>query len=352
MERQPSARTIFIGLIVVSLVLLALVARPFIQPLFLAAVLGGALFPAQKWLTNKLWGRRTLAAGVLCLLVIAALLLPLGGFTALVAREVVEVARFVTETLQQKGIEGLIEHLPASLSKALRYVLDRVPMEGRELLGALQDRLTEQGAEAAGLATAAVTRTGALLLDATMMLIALFFLLIDGPRLVAWFEDVSPLRSGQTTELLREFRNVSVSVLTSSVSTALVQTVIALVGYLITGVPRPWLFTLATFFLAFIPTIGAGGACLAAALVLYVTGAPWMALVIALWGTVLVGLSDNLVKPLLARRGMHMHGAVVFFALLSGLAAFGAIGLLLGPLIVSFLLALIRMYRRDFAPER
>jgi predicted PurR-regulated permease PerM len=60
------------------------------------------------------------------------------------------------------------------------------------------------------------------------------------------------------------------------------------------------------------------------------------------------GLSDNLLKPLLVRRGMHMHAAVVFVALVSGLSAFGPIGLLLGPLIVSFLLALIRMCRRDF----
>jgi predicted PurR-regulated permease PerM len=167
---------------------------------------------------------------------------------------------------------------------------------------------------------------------------------------VTWFEQVSPLRDGQTTELLSEFRKVSVSVLTSSLATALVQTAVALPGYLIAGVPRPWLFTVATFFMSFIPTIGAGGTCMAAAALLLILGRPWMALLIALWGAVLVGLSDNLVKPLLVRRGIHMHGGVVFVALVSGLAAFGPIGLLLGPLIVSFLLALIRIYRRDYRP--
>ena len=71
------------------------------------------------------------------------------------------------------------------------------------------------------------------------------------------------------------------------------------------------------------------------------------ALFLALWGIIVVGLSDNVVKPLLAKRGMQMHGAIVFFSLLGGLAVFGAIGLLLGPLIVAFFLTVVRIYERD-----
>jgi predicted PurR-regulated permease PerM len=84
----------------------------------------------------------------------------------------------------------------------------------------------------------------------------------------------------------------------------------------------------------------------AASLFLRAQGKIGMAIFLAVWGVVTVGLSDNLVKPLLAKRGMHMHGAVVFFALVGGLIAFGTIGLILGPLIVSFLLTLVRMRER------
>jgi predicted PurR-regulated permease PerM len=61
---------------------------------------------------------------------------------------------------------------------------------------------------------------------------------------------------------------------------------------------------------------------------------------------------DNLIKPLLVRRGLQIHGAVVFFSLLGGLAAFGTVGLLLGPLIVTFFLALLRIYQRDYGDAR
>jgi predicted PurR-regulated permease PerM len=90
--------------------------------------------------------------------------------------------------------------------------------------------------------------------------------------------------------------------------------------------------------------------CLFAALLLLVTGHPYMAAFLAVWGLVVVGLVDNLVKPLLIKRGLDIHGAIVFFSLIGGLATFGAIGLLLGPLFVALFLALLRMYHRDYTP--
>ena len=185
-------------------------------------------------------------------------------------------------------------------------------------------------------------------MQTVMMLIALFFFLVDGKALVAWIERVSPLEPGQTLEILREFRKVSASVLVSSLATAGVQALAALVGYLIAGVPHPFFFATVTFFLALIPAIGAGGACLAAALLLLAQGKIGMAIFLAIWGVLVVGLVDNLIKPILVKRGLHMHGAIVFFALLGGLATFGTVGLLLGPLIVTLFLALVRIHQRDY----
>jgi predicted PurR-regulated permease PerM len=147
---------------------------------------------------------------------------------------------------------------------------------------------------------------------------------------------------------LREFRKVSASVLISSLATAGVQALAALVGYLIASVPHPLFFATITFFMALIPAIGAGGACLAAALLLLTQGKVGMAIFLAVWGVFVVGLVDNLIKPMLVKRGLHMHGAIVFFSLLGGLAAFGTVGLLLGPLIVTLFLALLRIHQRDY----
>jgi predicted PurR-regulated permease PerM len=159
------------------------------------------------------------------------------------------------------------------------------------------------------------------------------------------------LRRGQTRELFAEFVRVCKSVIVSTAATALVQALAALVGYFIASVPHPFFFFAITFVVAFIPAAGAASACIAAAGLKLLGGHPWAALFLVIYAVVVVGLVDNVVKPLLMKGGSHMHGAVVFFALLGGLAAFGAMGLLIGPLAVALFLAMLRMYQRDYSED-
>ncbi len=352
MDTHASARRVFGALILLALVLLAFVISPFIESFIFAAVLAGALHPLQRRLTEKLRGRTELSAGLLCLLVVLALLIPFGGIAAFVVRESVEGARFVAETLQDEGVAGLLDELPEALRDLANELLERFPIEEHEIDATLQQQASAQTGKAARAVTGALAATGSILVKTIMMLIALFFLLVDGLRLVQWFEEISPLAPGQTLELLKEFRKVSVSVLASTIATAGVQASAALIGYLLTSLPHPLFFATVTFFTAFIPAVGAGGMCVLGALWLFLQGKAWTALFLALWGVLVVGLMDNIIKPVLVQRGLAMHGAVVFFSLLGGLASFGTVGLLLGPLVVTFFLALVRIHQRDYGADR
>ena len=348
MGTRQTARRVFVVLIVLALFLVGLLIRPFAEAFIFAAVLAGTLWPLQTRLSRRLGQRRNTSAAILCLLVLIALVAPIGGISAFVVRETVAGARFVTETLRSEGMTGLIDELPDPVRRMADELLDRFPIEQEHLDKTIQKQASAQGGRAAGVVTTALAATGSLVVQTFMMMIALFFFLVDGAALVAWFEHVSPLEPGQTLEILVEFRKVSASVLLSTLATAGVQAIAALVGYLIAGVPHPFFFATVTFFMALIPAIGAGGACLAAALLLLAQGQVGMAIFLAVWGVLVVGLVDNLIKPLLVKRGLHMHGAIVFFALLGGLAAFGTVGLLLGPLIVTLFLALVRIHQRDY----
>lgn len=345
---KDQARRTFILLIVASLVLLAVTVRPFAQALFFACVLAGTLYPLQRRLCKLLRGRQQTSAGILSAAVLLALVTPFGGLAAFVVKESIDGVRFIANTVQSEGVTGLLDELPDPMRKVADELLRRFPLEEEDLNAAVQEQASAQGGKAARAVTGALAATGSFVLQAALMMVALFFLLVDGPRLVAWLELVSPLEEGQTTELLLEFRKVTGAVMISSLATAGVQSLAALFGFLLTGVPHPVFFTTVTFFLSFIPAIGAGGMCLVAALILLAMGKTWMALFLAVWGVLVVGTVDNIIKPLFAKRGMHMHGAIVFFALVGGLTAFGTVGLLAGPLFVSFFLALVRIYQRDY----
>ena len=350
MNPKKRADRVFIGLLLLSLILLALIIKPFAEAFFFAAVLAGALYALSERVIRGLRGRRVLGASLVCLGVVFALLLPIGGLTAFVVGEAVDGVRFVQGTLNSRGVQGLTERLPKPIRDTGQKLMDKFKVDETKINDAVT-QVSSQGTRAAYAVGGLLTATGEFALQATMMLIALFFLLVDGQRLVDWLEEVSPLERGQTRELLTEFRNVSGAVLISTVATSGVQAVVALAGYLIARVPHPFFFALVTFFVAFIPAVGAAGVCFAAALLLFLTGHSFMAIFLVVWGVLVVGLVDNVVKPLLVKRGMHMHGAVVFFALLGGIAVFGAVGLVLGPLIVAFFLALLRIYERDYDPK-
>jgi predicted PurR-regulated permease PerM len=342
-----TARRFFLILLLVTTVLLAMVIRPLATALFLAAVLSGVLQPLQKRLTRLLRGREHLASGLLVAGVAVLLMGPLVGLAAFLLDEGQQALRFVLDAVRGQDAGALLERLPDSVEKVVRAGLARLG----DLDADMQKQLTGQGGKAVAAIWAAISATGSAIFGATMMLIALYFLLAEGDGLVKWLEGTLPLRPGQTRELLAEFKKVSYSVIVSSVITSAVQAAAALIGFFIGRVPHPLFFAAVTFFGAFIPAIGAAGVCLLAAGILFVTGHSYAALFLALWGVTVVGLVDNLVKPLLIKVGMEMHSAVVFFALLGGLGAFGSIGLLLGPLVVALFLTLLKIYRRDYRPH-
>ncbi|TMG79654.1 MAG: AI-2E family transporter, partial [Betaproteobacteria bacterium] len=158
-----------------------------------------------------------------------------------------------------------------------------------------------------------------------------------------------PLGRAQTRELISEFRKVSYAVIVSTLISAAAQAIAALIGYELTHVPHALFFFGLTFFAALVPA-GAPTICIIAAIVLLVGGHPYSALFLAVWAAVVVGMVDNIVKPYVMKGDIEMHGGVLFFALIGGLAAFGMVGLLLGPLAVALFLALLRIYRRDYGP--
>ena len=346
---EGTARWTIIVLTVLALVLMAVIIRPFASALFVAAVLAGALHPWYQRFTRRLKGRRQVAAVLVTVAVALVVVIPVASLTLVLAREAAAGVAYVRDTLRSEGTAGLVADLPLPLRALARKVLDQLPQDQ----GQLQDLTGAQGGNAARAVGGVLTATWGVVVQMAMMLIAFFFLLMDGEDLVEWLSDVAPLQKGQTRELLSDFRKVSVTVMISSAATAAIQALAALVGYLLARLPHAFFFGVVTFVVGLVPAVGAGAVALAAAAFLFLGGHPRAALFLALWGVLVVGLVDNLIKPYLMKGTVELHGAVIFFALIGGVAVFGPIGILAGPLIVSFFLAVVRMWDRaiDEGPE-
>lgn len=341
------SRRLLVFLLLAALALAAVLVKPFWIAFFLAAVVSAAIRGPMEWLSARLGGRRSVAAAILTVGVLLLVVIPIATIGAVLVNQILDGIDWLRKTIQSEGVWGLVERLPGPLQNAAREVLHAVPQPQKQL----QKLAGTQGGEAAAAVGGVLAATGTALFQTTMMLIALFFLLVDGHRLVAWIDARLPLRPGQFRALLEDFRQTSVSVLVSSIGTAAIQTAAALVGYLIARAPNIPFLTLATFVLALVPAVGGAVMVVGVALLLLATGHPVAGVFLGIWGIVVVSLSDNVARPYLLKGGMELHGGVVFFALLGGLAVFGGIGLVLGPLALTFLVATLRLYRSEFAPK-
>lgn len=343
MPSDLHARRLVVLLLVAAVALGTLLVSPFWQALFLAAVLAATLRRPMEWLAPRLPGRRTSAALGLTLLVLLVLVLPLAGLGAVLVQQVIEGVTWLRNAIQSEGIWGLVQRLPAELQGLVQRALAAIDNPQQQL----QHWAGAQGGTAAAAVGGILAATGSALFQSVMMLIGLFFFLADGPRLVDWLDRNVPLRPGQFRALAGDFRRTSVSVLVATLATAAIQTVTSLVGYLIARAPNPLFLAVLTFVVALVPAAGATFAVVGVALLLLGTGHTGAGLFLLAWG-VIVSLTDNLARPFLLKGGMELNGGVIFFALLGGVAVFGGIGLLVGPLVVTFLITAVKMYRREF----
>jgi predicted PurR-regulated permease PerM len=319
-----------------SLALLLAVALPLWKPLLIGSVLAAALVPWHDWLSSRLHGRRSLAASLMLIALVLMVLLPLGWLLSVAVRETLAGITFVRDALQTHGPEALLERLPGWMSGPLQSALGAVSTSAEKLASLAAER----GPATAAALGSALGATAQVLVQSIFLLIAFYFLLLGGRRLVHWLASVSP-DSDRTLAIAAQLARASRSVLSSLFLTALAQSIAATAGYLIARVPHAVFFGFLTFVAAFIPSVGTTIVALPVALMMLVLGHPWAALFLAVWALLVVGLIDNVVKPLLIKGGVNLDAAVLFFALIGGLALFGAVGLVVGPLAVAFFVAVV-----------
>jgi predicted PurR-regulated permease PerM len=275
--------------------------------------------------------------------VVLVLLLPIAGLGAVIVQQVIAGAEWFRGALQSEGVEGLLHRLPAPAADLARRALGAIPPPAEVF-----QRLAGRGGEAAAAVGGVLAATGSAVFQLAMTLVAFFFFLTDGHALIGWLDARVPLRPGQFRALVDDFRKTSVSVLVATVATAGIQTATALVGYLIARAPSPIFLAITTFVVALVPALGGTVAVVVVGLLLLATGSTISGLFLVAWAILAVALVDNVARPFLIKGGVELNGGVVFFALLGGVAVYGGLGLLIGPLAVTFLVSALRLYQHEF----
>lgn len=336
-------------LLAAAAALLAYVVWPFRGPLFIAAVLAAGFQPLLRRTTALLHGRRRTAGGALTVAVLALVVAPFATIVGFATHQVLAGLAFVRDVLGVRSVGELTSaSLPARAQALVDGALSTLHLT-RANLAAYADRALAWAEHAAPRVLAA---SGEAAFHTVVLLGAFYFLLLDGRRVIQWLADVSPLRKAQTHELIEEFRRVAVATLVGTAASAVFQGIAACIGYAVAGVPHPVFFGLVTAIASFVPVVGTLMVWVPATLLLAATGHVGAAVGLAAWCLVVVVGAEHLGKPILLHGQAEMHTGLVFLGLLGGIEMFGLIGILAGPLVIAFFLAMARMAQKELGPVR
>lgn len=313
--------------------LVYLVFRPFLTAMLWAGVLGVFFFPGHRWLLKRV-GRPRLTA-LLSTIVVATLLAgPLAWLAPAFIRQAVE-------TVGQLPSQQIMEHLVAAadwISRNIPGAEFKIEDVTGEAVRGARGRIGAWSAQLAGNLVAFV-------IDAIVLLLGLFYLFLDGVRLVDLLHDISPFGGERHDRMMTETIDMISTTIRAGLLVAAAQGLLGGLTFAILGLPSPVFWSVVIAFLSLVPIFGAWMVWLPAGIGLLLSGQVGRGVALLIAGVLLISAVDNVLRPILIAGRSQLNGLLVFISILGGMQVFGFIGLVLGPLTVATAVGLIRGYR-------
>jgi predicted PurR-regulated permease PerM len=350
-ESRFMTRVFAVAAAALLLYLLALILRPFLSPILWAILLAFLLFPVNRLLRRRVRGRPGAAALLLTIAVALGVMIPAALLALVFVRQAGDLLARVSALATRYQIERPqdVVRIPA-LGRLIQWINEKTPISFDDV----QKWLVSEARAVLELILTGGRQLflGAVGLAVTLLLtlFIVYFLFRDGDVMARRMIDLIPGEASRKESLVSHLSDVMRAVVFGALATALVQGALVGAAFAISGLPSPVVFGFLTALAALLPVAGTALVWGPAAIALYVQGRAGWALFMVLWGAVLVGSADNFLRPRLISGRARISTLPVFFGVMGGLAAFGPIGLFLGPLVIALALALLGFVEEPPAP--
>jgi predicted PurR-regulated permease PerM len=338
----------FLGVLTLFVVGVAFViTKPFLRPLALAIVLAVVFNPIHQRILAWTKGRSSLAATLSTLTLLFVFGVPLFILISLAANEAVSAAQYLTRKSAAEG--GFTLFLTTMAERALHFIGRWIDLSKYDIRGTITSHVQQAGVWVLGSGAAIVGGFASLLVNTIITLVIVYFLFRDGRDWIHRAVGVIPLSPEQARRLITNISDTIIANVYGILSVGAVQGILTGVAMAIVGIPSPLLLGLGAAFASVIPVVGAGIVWIPAGLYLIFTGAMWKGLFVLLWGSIVISSADNIVRPWVVSGRVQLHPLILLFFILGGVAAFGFLGLFLGPVIASVMVVLFAMFREELS---
>jgi predicted PurR-regulated permease PerM len=344
----------FFALLLAILYVTFLIISPFLRAITWSAIFAILVYPFYAWLLNLLRGRATLASLIVVVFIALLVIAPGIELASFLAEEAVQLVQSVRSLFSDEGVaewqqKPWIQQI-MGLWNLISFRLMDLKINWKEAL--LQGAQVSSGfvvLQVRGVAQNVLLFT----VNFVIVLVTLFFFLRDGADFCYRIRRLLPMDHEHQERLFQNIVDAIYAVVHGSLVVAMVQGLLAGLAYWALGVPFAVLWGVVTGFTALLPVGGSTLVSVPVCIYLFLEGQTIKAVALVVWSLGIVGTIDNILKPLLIGNRLGLPVLFLFFGILGGLALFGALGIILGPVLFALLRVLLDLYIEEYgSPER
>ncbi len=339
MQSQHIGKYFFLVLLIGAFIFAGVILSPFFTTLILGASFAIVLHPIHTWLRSKVTkGREWIAALLTTLFFIIVLAGPLFGIGVLVFKQSESVYQSITNS---SSAGPFLDTIGRSVESVLPpgFEFD------------IHDKLAELVTFVSSNVATFFSATLSTIFGFLLMILAIFYFLKDGSEWKKSLVKLSPLPNMADNKIFEKIKAAVNGVIKGYLLIAVAQGILSGVGMAIFNVPNPALFGVLAGIASLIPSIGTAIVAVPVILFLLATGETANAIGFGIWAAALVGMVDNLLNPYIVGSKLKVPPLLILFAVLGGISLLGPVGILIGPLAMSFLYVLVSIYRTGFEKE-
>ncbi len=342
---ETARKAILLSLVFLISILFLTMIHQFLMPMFVAGLFSAMAKPAHTWLTKRLRGRENVASVIIIVAIVLLVLIPLSMLVGVVVAQAIAVGQSVTPWVQSfisepSTVTHYLEKIPY-YTEILPY-RDEIIKKAGELVGVITTFLINS-------LSSATKMTMNALFGSIIMLYVMFYFLTMGKRLLDRILYLLPLRHEDEQLLLRRFTSVTRATIKGSLIIGLVQGFICGLAFGLAGIKGPVFWGSIMAVASIIPAFGTALVWGPAIVILLFMGDMAGVVILAVLCGAAAGNIDNLLRPRLVGKDTEMHDLFVLFGTLGGIAMFGLLGIIIGPIIAALFITIWEIYATVFS---
>ncbi|MFZ5954997.1 MAG: AI-2E family transporter [Nanoarchaeota archaeon] len=334
MEKRVLNKIVNLVLVAILVLLSLLVLKPVFSSIVIALILAFIFYPTYKKLFN-LTKMKTLSAVVMCIFLILIVAIPIILLTPFLFKQVFDIYVYIQKTDLVAPFKTIFPSLFSN------------PELSKNIVMFINDFTSKITTSMLNKFTNVLLNSTTIILNSFLILIVFFFALRDGNELIQYIKSISPFTEEYNGKIINRFKDVTYSVIFGEIIVGLVQGIITGIGLFIFKVPNTLTLTLLAILVGILPILGPALVWIPADIYLFVNGMNWAGIGLLVYGLFIIEWIDIFLKPIIVGKKVKVNSAIILISMMGGLYVFGILGLILGPLIISYLILLLDFLKKD-----